>query len=192
MAEQPPDSTGQPGGPPKSTNRALAGRLVLFAAGSFAFGFALVPLYDVLCEVWEVGNRWNGTQATAVAERPQQDRLVTVEFVTSVPNNGTWEFRSEAVAMRVHPGKLYEAQFFARNLSGHDTVGHAVPSVSPTAAARHFRKTECFCFTPQAFAKGEGRDMPVRFIVDRDLPADVDRVTLSYAFYDQQKLASAE
>lgn len=192
MTGQPPDSTGQPGGPPKSTNRALANRLVLFAVGSFAFGFALVPLYDVLCAVWEVGNRWNGTQAEAVVEQPQQDRLVTVEFVTSVPNNGTWEFRSEVAAMRVHPGKLYEAQFFARNTSGHDTVGHAVPSVSPTTAARHFRKTECFCFTPQTFAKGEGRDMPVRFIVDRDLPAGVDRVTLSYAFYDQQKLASAQ
>ncbi len=179
-----------PGEPPKVTNRSLAGRLFLFAAGSFAFGFALVPLYDVLCSVWEVGNRWTGEKAVAVVEHPQADRLVTVEFMTSVPNNGRWEFRPLVAALQVHPGQLYSAQFHAQNLSGHDTVGQAVPSVAPSVAAQHFRKTECFCFTPQPFRKDEGRDMPVRFIVDRDLPADVDRVTLSYAMFEQPALAA--
>lgn len=180
-----------PAGKPPTTNRALAGKLVLFAAGSFAFGFALVPLYDVLCSVWEVGNRWTGEKATTVVEHPQEDRLVTVEFIASVPDNGTWHFAPKLAAMQVHPGKLYSAEFSAANLSGHDTVGQAVPSIAPSVAMQHFRKTECFCFTPQPFRKGETRSLPVRFVVDRDLPADVDRVTLSYAIYEQPKVAAA-
>jgi cytochrome c oxidase assembly protein subunit 11 len=84
----------------------------------------------------------------------------------------------------VQPGRLYETHYRARSLSDAPTTGQAVPSVSPMRAARYFVKTECFCFTPQHFAKGEEREMAVRFVVDRELPAGIDRLTLSYAFYD--------
>jgi cytochrome c oxidase assembly protein subunit 11 len=114
--------------------------------------------------------------------------MVTVEFVSSNPG-AAWEFRPAVSSMQVHPGQLYETTYHARNLSGRETVGQAVPSVSPQRAARYFQKTECFCFTPQHFAADETKDMPVRFIVDRDLPAGVDRVTLSYAFFDTERLA---
>ena len=86
--------------------------------------------------------------------------------------------------MEVHPGKLYEAHYRARNLAGRATTGQAVPSISPMRAARYFVKTECFCFTPQHFAQDEERELAVRFVVDRELPKNIDRLTLSYAFYD--------
>ncbi len=178
-----------PQGP--NRHRALITRLAIFAAGSFLFGFALVPLYSVLCKVWDTGNRWYGTQAKHVIERPSMDRLVTIEFLSSVPNAGHWEFHSNATEMQVHPGKLYTATFYARNLSGAAVVAQAVPSIAPSSVARYFQKTECFCFSPQRFAVDEGRDMVVRFIVDPDLPVDVDRVTLSYAFFDSPQLAAA-
>jgi len=175
----------------RRANLKLTGRLTLFAAGSFAFGFALVPLYDVLCQVWDVGNRWYGTEARNVVERPVMDRLVTIEFVTNVPNGGTWEFSPHVASMRVQPGRLYEATFHARNLSGAATIGQAVPSIAPNDMAKYLQKTECFCFRPQSFAKDESREMPVRFIIDPDLPADVDRLTLSYSFYDTHRLTAA-
>lgn len=170
-------------------HRGLVGRLLLFTAGSFAFGFALVPLYDVLCKVWDVGNRWYGTQTAqaAVIERPVENRIVTIEFISNVPNSGHWSFTPHVATMQVHPGKLYSTTYYAKNNSGHDTVGQAVPAIAPSSVARYFQKTECFCFTPQTFAKGEAREMPVRFIVDPDLPEDVDRVTLSYSFFDQPR-----
>lgn len=172
-------------------HRRLAGRLVLMAAGSFAFGYALVPLYDVFCQVVGIGTREQLTTAAAVeASGPDLSRTVTVEFVASNPG-AAWEFRPVVSSMQVHPGRLYETTYHARNLSGHATVGQAVPSVSPTRAARYFQKTECFCFTPQHFAADESKEMPVRFIVDRDLPAGVDRVTLSYAFFDTDRLAGS-
>ena len=154
------------------------------AAGSFAFGFALVPLYDVFCEVTGIGTREQLSRAgTADGQSPVADRTVIVEFTASVPS-GDWEFEPVAATMEVQPGRLYEAHYRARNLSGQATTGQAVPSVSPMRAAQYFVKTECFCFTPQHFAKDEEREMAVRFVVDRELPPGIDRLTLSYAFYN--------
>jgi cytochrome c oxidase assembly protein subunit 11 len=174
------------------SNRGLVWRLVLFTAGSFAFGFALVPLYSVLCQVWNTGNRWYGTQTAeaSVIERPVSDRVVTIEFVANIPQAGAWEFKSQAPTMKVHPGKLYSTSFYARNLTDGAVVAQAVPSIAPQTIARYFRKTECFCFTPQNFAAGEGRDMPVRFIVDPDLPPDIDRITLAYSFFNAPQVAA--
>ena len=57
-----------------------------------------------------------------------------------------------------------------------------MPDVAPSKAAAYFRKTECFCFTPQQFNAGEVKQMPVRFFVDPALPKYVDRITLAYTF----------
>ena len=165
-------------------NRGLAGRLVLMAAASFAFGFALVPLYDVICEVTGVGSRDALLRAgSAAGLSPVADRKVIVEFTASVPAGG-WTFEPVTPSMEVEPGRLYETHYRARNLASGETTGQAVPSVAPMRAARYFVKTECFCFTPQHFAGGEERELAVRFMVDRELPASIDRLTLSYAFYD--------
>jgi cytochrome c oxidase assembly protein subunit 11 len=97
---------------------------------------------------------------------------------------GGWIFEPVEPTMEIQPGRLYETHYRARNLAAGAVTGQAVPSVAPMRAARYFVKTECFCFTPQPFAEGEEREMAVRFIVDRELPPGIDRLTLSYAFYD--------
>ena len=174
----------------KRANLGLAARLLLMVAGSFAFGYALVPLYSIFCEVTGVGSRELLLQAGTVgATEPDLQRSIVVEFVSSTPGSGEWEFHPNQSSMEVHPGRLYETTFHARNLTGREIVGLAVPSISPARVAPYFQKTECFCFTPQHFAKGEVKEMPVRFIVDRDLPEGVDRLTLSYSFYDAARPA---
>jgi cytochrome c oxidase assembly protein subunit 11 len=185
--------------PGRVANRRLHGSLWLFVAGSFAFGFALVPLYRVLCTVTGIGDQKtlseravapaaDGGQGEGQGEgqggQGADSRVVTVEFLASLPAVGNWEFKPLQGTMQVHPGRLYEAHFSAHNLTGHDTTAQAVPSIAPSQAATWFHKTECFCFTPQHFGVGEERSMPVRFFIDKALPANVDRVTLSYTFYD--------
>ena len=174
-------------------NRALTGKLWLFVAGSFAFGFALVPLYRVLCQVTGFGDQKLLTEAVAApiraanaagASSVASERTITVEFMANLPTVGNWEFRPSQATLQVHPGQLYEASFVARNLTGHDTVAQAVPNIAPGEAAAWFHKTQCFCFSPQAFKRGQERVLPVRFFIDRALPVYVDRVTLSYTFYD--------
>ena len=101
----------------RSRNASLAARLVLMAAGSFAFGFALVPLYDVVCEVTGIGSRDRLSRAgTADGQAPVENRIVVVEFTASVPAGG-WEFAPVAATMEVQPGRLYETHYRARNLA---------------------------------------------------------------------------
>lgn len=174
----------------RNSDRMLTGKLLLLVAGMFGFGFALVPLYDVFCEITGINGKID-SRAAVVVEAPDESREVVVEFVTTVNQNGAWEFESQLSEMAVNPGRLYEASFFARNLAREDVVGQAVPSVAPGSAAKYFRKTECFCFTPQPFAAEEGRDMPVIFMVDPELPSNVDRITLSYTFFAIEQVAHA-
>ncbi len=174
-------------------NRSLTLQLLVFTLGAFAFGFALVPLYDVLCDITGIGNQKTLLQAAQAADAGavQTERLVTVEFVASLPSVGNFEFRPVVGEMKVHPGQLSEAHFLARNLMGRDTVAHAVPDVAPGQATAWFHKTECFCFTPQSFKRNEERVLPVRFFVDKALPSHIDRLTLSYTFYDESTRIAA-
>jgi cytochrome c oxidase assembly protein subunit 11 len=165
-------------------NRQLLLKLLVFALGAFAFGYALVPLYDVLCDVTGFGNERRLAQKSVIDAKPDETRTLTVEFLAELPSNGNWTFRPVLREMKIHPGQLYTADFLARNLTGRDTVAQAVPSMAPTKVAPYFHKTECFCFTPQSFKTGEERALPVRFVVDPAIPADIDRITLAYTFYD--------
>jgi cytochrome c oxidase assembly protein subunit 11 len=166
-------------------NRSLTLKLGAIALGSFAFGFALIPLYDVLCDLTGYGNQRALAEQKVVVEKPDESRLVTIDFIADLPTVGSWEFRPLVGSMQVNPGRLYETEFFAHNLTGHATTAQAIPMVAPGKAAGYFRKTECFCFEPQKFAVDEARPMKVRFVVDPALPRSVDHITLSYTFYDE-------
>jgi cytochrome c oxidase assembly protein subunit 11 len=166
-------------------NKKLTLKLLAFALGSFAFGFALVPLYDVLCDITGFGDQSQLARARMAVEAPDDSRTITVDFVAELPTVGNWEFRPTVASMQIHPGRLYKTEFFAHNLTGHATTAQAVPNIAPGKAAGYFRKTECFCFTPQNFAVNEQRPMVVRFVVDPAIPRSVDRITLSYTFYDE-------
>jgi cytochrome c oxidase assembly protein subunit 11 len=166
-------------------NKKLTLKLLAFALGSFAFGFALVPLYDVLCDITGFGDQSQLAIARMAVEAPDDSRTITVDFVAELPTVGNWEFRPTVASMQIHPGRLYKTEFFAHNLTGHATTAQAVPNIAPGKAAGYFRKTECFCFTPQNFAVNEQRPMVVRFVVDPAIPRSVDRITLSYTFYDE-------
>jgi len=167
----------------------LTRQLLLFTAGSFAFGFALVPLYDVICEA--AGIRVNEAPSR-MGESAAADRKVALEFVSIVAPGGEWELIPETKETVVQPGRLHEAKFVIRSRAAVPVTGQAVPSVAPSYTAKYLQKTECFCFTPQDFAPAEEREFTVRFIVDPDLPPQVDRMTLAYSMYTlpERKLAA--
>lgn len=171
----------------RGSNLRLVKRLLLVVTGMFGFGFAMVPLYDVFCEITGLNGKPSGRAAEVAVMEPDLERTVMVEFVANLNQTMPWDFRPQVSRMQVHPGKVYRTSYYARNRTGQTMVGQAIPSVAPGVAAQHFKKTECFCFTEQQFAAGEGRDMPVMFMVDPELPRDVEVVTLSYTFFDKQK-----
>ncbi|WP_025770144.1 cytochrome c oxidase assembly protein [Thioalkalivibrio sp. HK1] len=190
-------SSPNPGGdePPSAPSNSLkkdnfrsAGKLAVVVLAMFGFGYALVPLYDVLCEITGLGGRSGGVveAKTSLDAGVDLDRTIEVQFIGTVSSQLPWEFRPNEQSLHVHPGQVYETTFFARNLADEITVGHARPAVSPSEASRHFNKTECFCFTLQEFSPGEGRDMPVRFVLDRGIPDSIETVTLAYTFFNSR------
>ena len=176
----------------KRANRKLVRGLLIMTAGAFAFGWALIPLYDVLCRAAGIGNAEAKSGKSVVRESIDPNREITIEFLGQPASVGSFDFRPKVASLRIHPGKLYDTLFYAKNLTQVASVAQAVPSISPAGTAKYFHKTECFCFSPQNFAAGEGRDMPVRFIVDPGLPGNVDKLTLAYTFYDTTATAAAQ
>jgi cytochrome c oxidase assembly protein subunit 11 len=163
-------------------DRHLALKVAVLALAMFAFGFALVPLYDVFCAVTGFGGK-TATVAAAAVEVPDRNRTVRVEFTSSVARGAPFTLEPEVGHLEVHPGQLYETHYRARNLTGSALVGQAVPSVAPGAVARYFNKTECFCFTSQEFQPHEELELKLAFIVAPELPANVDTLSLSYAYF---------
>lgn len=166
----------------------MVGKLAGIAVLMFGFGYLLVPLYDKFCEVTGLGGRTGDAvvEQTLSAE-VDYSRTVLVHFDANVNSALPWDFQPTEVMMEVHPGKLYETTYHAHNRSDRAVVAQAVPSVAPGQASLYFNKTECFCFTEQLLAAGESQDMPVRFIVDPNLPERVDMVTLSYIIYQNEE-----
>jgi cytochrome c oxidase assembly protein subunit 11 len=175
--------------PQNDSNRRLVTKLIGLALGMFAFGFLLVPLYDVFCDITGIGGKFDLKAAAVETRQSDDNRTITVEFITALNEYAPWEFRPAIASMEVKLGEMYDTTFFARNLTDRDIVGQAVPSIAPGQAVKYFQKTECFCFTSQEFYPREGRDMPLQFVVDPDLPEHIDRLTLSYTFFTTQKVA---
>ena len=164
--------------------RRLITRLVLITIAMFGLGFALVPLYDLFCDVTGLNGKTNSTAFIPAAELVDTTREITVQFVATNNAGMPWEFRPEVFKLTVHPGAEVQTTFFARNPRSVEMVAQAIPSVSPGRAAAYFHKTECFCFNQQALEGGASIDMPLSFIVDRDLPDNVNTITLSYTLFD--------
>ncbi|MGY0800004.1 cytochrome c oxidase assembly protein [Lysobacter sp. A286] len=178
-----------PSTPPRKASTGLA-KMLIAAAVAFAFSFSLVPLYRIACEK-VFGIRLDNTAVEYTADaNAAVDRMITVEFDGGVNSKLPWSFNPNQSTMQVRPGVQYETTYFARNNSDRAIVGSAVPSVAPARASRYFSKTECFCFTAQTMAAGETRDMPVRFIIDPNLPKDIKTVTLSYTFFKNPELTA--
>ena len=160
------------------------------AVGMFGFAFALVPLYNIFCEITGLNGKTSGEAApmaiSAPASQTVQDaveREVTIQFLAHVSRGMPWEFRPTESSVRVRLGEVTETQYYARNFASKLFTGQAVPSVTPGYAARYLHKVECFCFTQQHLEASEEIDMPVYFYVGDDLPSDIGTLTLSYTMY---------
>ena len=175
-------------------NKKTTGRLLLVVVAMFGFGFALAPMYSALCAAFGINGRFVGIQegnydATgkiAQITRVDKERSITVQFTASRNQSLDWEFRPMENVVSVHPGEIRVVKYYAKNLTDKTVVAQAVPSVAPGQAVKYFNKIECFCFTQQTFKPGEAREMPLRFVVDPNLPKKISTLTLAYTFFDTQ------
>lgn len=172
-------------GDARTDRRRTLGKLVFLAAAMFAFGFALVPLYEKICEVTGINlltRADSGARDFARNTQVDTSRLITVEFDAN--SRGSWLFKPDVASLQVHPGELVTVDYALINTQSRATTGQAIPSYLPQRSAQYFRKLECFCFKQQALGPTETRRFPVVFVVDPAIPRDVTTITLSYTFFE--------
>ncbi len=166
-------------------------KLVIAVPLMFVFGFALVPLYDVFCEVTGINGKV--FQSNAEEEYLVDDgRDISVQFISTNNENMPWEFAPTEKVMAIKTGKYYTTTFRVKNPTSYKMVAQAVPSVAPSNAAAHTKKIECFCFEQQELNPGEEAFLPVRLLISNDLPKNIKNVILSYTIFDITKYDEIE
>ena len=157
---------------------------VLSTVGMLAFGFMLVPLYDVFCDVTGLNGKLDLTVAAGANQGVDLTRSITVEFVVNHNQEMPWEFKPQHHSLIVHPGQLAKTAYYARNTSKRTMRSQAIPSIAPSKASKYFKKVECFCFNSQKLGPGESAHLGLQFYLDQDLPKDIKRLTLAYTLFD--------
>lgn len=174
-------------------NRQMLVKLVVVTAFMFGFGFALVPAYRAICELTginvvtsknEYGIRAPGAKSYKDNTQVQASRLITVEFDSN--SRGPFRFKPVNGYLEVHPGEATQIIYEVVNEQNRTVVAQAIPSYAPKIATQYFTKLECFCYQQQTLGPNESKQMPVMFVIDKDLPNDVKTITLSYTFFEIQ------
>lgn len=178
----------------QKANKKTVLKSVFAVFAMFGFGFAMVPLYDVFCDITGLNGKTSGRYEETRAQEHVVDesRQVRVQFVTQNNENMPWEFRPVDYQVKVNPGALVAVEFYAKNPTDKPMVAQAVPSLSPSEGTNYFHKTECFCFSRQVLKPGEEVLMPLRFVVDEALPEHLGTLTLSYTIFDQTETLDSE
>ena len=167
-----------------SNTQSMVIRLVVITCAMFGFGFALVPLYDVFCDLTGINGKTNETAVTYESVQVDTSREITVQFLTRTHTGMPWEFRATEKSITVHPGELATVEFYVRNPARRDIVAQAIPSGSPGTAALYLNKTECFCFNNQPLEAGGEALMPMKFYVDPQIPEETSVFTVQYTLFD--------
>lgn len=170
----------------------LVWSLAAVAAGMFAFGFALVPLYDVLCQALGINGKVSLSSAAPATTPAAADREITVQLLVNRAEGPGWAVEAPVEDLRVRPAETRTLAFLAHNHSDRAITLRAVANVTPPEGAAHLKKTECFCFQEQSLAPGESVTLPLVFFVDEALPRTIDTLSLSYTLYEVTRLAAAE
>ncbi len=181
----------------KTPKRPVSKRLIIGLTctvfGMFGFGYALVPLYDLFCEVTGIGGKPAIADVSDIAQLDafDQNRDVWIEFTGNSTNGLPWSIQPQVSRVKVKVGQVNEVNYTVTNTSGRSLTGQAIPSVAPMDAARHLVKIECFCFANQVLGAGEERQMPVVFYIHPDLAKDTSTLTLSYSFFEVKQTAAS-
>ncbi|MDX1491364.1 MAG: cytochrome c oxidase assembly protein [Pseudohongiellaceae bacterium] len=176
-----------------NANTKLVKKLFLITVGMFGFGFAMVPMYDVICDITGLNGKTSGRYTAELEQSAEQleERQITVQFLAQNNEGMSWAFRANDPQVKVKPGEVKVVSYQAKNVKDYAMTGQAIPSVAPNEAAQYLKKIECFCFAEQDLAPGEEVEMALRFFVDKDIPKHITKLTLSYSLFDITKEQNA-
>ncbi len=173
----------------QTSHKKLVIRLSIIVTLMFGFTFALVPIYNVFCDVTGLNGKVDIKKPEKLTRYKNEasskaNRLIVLELDINRHQNVPCEFKSEKPALQVIPGELTHTTYYIKNLSDKKMIIQAIPSISPGYLAKHLKKLECFCFEQQTLAPFESRDLPLRFWLETAIPDNIHRMTLSYTLFE--------
>lgn len=165
----------------KTSNIDILKKLLVFSVVMFGFGYALVPIYKKFCEVTGI---YELERPDTVSKKIKVDITREINLQLDANIRGLpWKFKPLQSHIRLHPGKLTEVMYEISNESEETQIGQAIPSYSPKNLERYLKKVECFCFSQQELRGKETKQLPVRFLIDPEMPDDIHTATISYTFF---------
>lgn len=181
-----------------ANNKKLIIRLLLATTLMFGFSFALVPLYEVFCDLTGLNGKMSLTPAvdnslvnsseTLLATKDttptKEGSPVHVQFIAVNNHSVSWDFKPNLINTVMYRGDIINTSYYARNTTARPMTVQAVPSVAPGKASPYIKKFECFCFERQTLESQTETDMALRFVLSEDLPEDIGQITLSYTLFD--------
>jgi len=165
------------------SNLAMLKKLLIITVVMFAFGYAMIPFYEKICEVTGINNLLQPDTLVENAQVVDINRSLTVELDANT-HGLPWQFKPLQSSIQIHPGELVEVMYEIKNNSNREIVGQAIPSYAPQLLSQYLKKLECFCFSKQVLKPYEVRQMPVQFLIEPGLPVDIKTVTISYTFFE--------
>jgi cytochrome c oxidase assembly protein subunit 11 len=121
-------------------------KLSLAVVAMYGFSYALVPIYDTFCEITGLNGKTN--EVAYVANDIKEDnRFVTVKFISNVANSAPLYFEPSVSEMTVQVGKPYNTHYVMKNNSSKQLHTTASPSVTPGKHAEYFKKLNAFVST---------------------------------------------
>lgn len=101
-------------------------RLLMLTVVMFAFGFALVPIYDVMCKAFGINGKTGGQYEGSQVSDPT--RSVRVQFMSTNASGMVWDFYSTADQLEVNPGAVNQMIFIAHNPTDRPMSAQAIPA----------------------------------------------------------------
>lgn len=171
---------------PETKKKLVAPSLMAAAVLMFGFGFALVPLYDLMCDAFGINGKTQELTVTYDPSKVQIDTSRTVELRMVVVNNEAmpWKMTSTTKSIDLHPGQVYQLNYQITNPTDNSMTAQAIPSVSPGSSAQYVKKIQCFCFDSMSLEAQEASEVKVVFYIDPEIPDYVHSMVLSYTLFD--------
>ncbi len=151
--------------------------------GMLIFSVSFPAIYNVLCKATGLDGK-----ALRAYDQPIYDvdcsRSIVLQFDANPDRRRNIDFYPSLSKLSIHPGESYALFYHLVNHSSKAYIVQAIPSMAPAVASKSIKKLECFCFQPQPLAPYEHRILPLKIIVDHDLPVHIRTMTLSYALFE--------
>jgi len=166
--------------------------LAAFVLVMFAFAYANVPLFQMFCARFGIGDAGKaaklgmtgaGRAMISSATAPITSRDIQVKFMGVSATGLPVRFGPSVSEVHVVPGRPVHLEYTFVNMSDDSVHFRAVHSIAPMRAAREFQLIQCFCFEDQSLGPRETRVLPVYFALTPRTPPDVNEIQLSYTLF---------